>query len=147
MEGGDISNEFPPRILLVFEGLIGLLPGKKAEAQFAVYRRTRRYTKAAGLFELNEPVARRIWELTWRFRRAVDAVTFLGEEFVAPIQQRMDDEQLPIGHLVATQPHLLARELAYRPDIVAVYDPDPNHAFTYGSKGRHADPHNPYFLH
>jgi hypothetical protein len=147
MEHGDLSNEVPPRILVVFEGLIASLPSKKAEAQFTLYRRTRRYAKATALFELNDAVARRIWEMTWRFRHAVDAVTFLGEEFVEPIQNLLDGEQLPLNHLVATQPHLLARELAYRPDIVAVHDPDPAHAFTYGSKGRHTIPSNPHFVH
>jgi hypothetical protein len=98
------------------------------------------------LFQINDPVGRRIWDLAWRYGQAVDAVTWLGEEFVDPIREVMDGEQLPIGHLIATKPHLLARELAYRPDIVAVHDPDPTHAFTYGSKGRHTDPHRPHFL-
>jgi hypothetical protein len=146
MQGGDISAEVPPRILVVFEGLIGLLPGRKAEAQFALYRRTHRYAKAAALFELNDAAVRRIWDMTWRHRHAVDAVTFLGEEFAEPLRDVMDREQVPIGHLTVTEPHLLARELAYRPDIVAVYDANPANALTYGAKGRHTNPHQPNFL-
>jgi hypothetical protein len=30
----------------------------------------------------------------------------------------------------------LSRKIALMPDVAAVYDPDPAHQFTYGSKGR-----------
>lgn len=146
MQGGDISNEVSPRLLIVFEGLLGILPDSKARAAESVARKARRWKRAVKTYEINEPMARAIWDVTWRYHQSVDVVTYLGDEFADALRDRLDEESLPIGHVMATEHHLLARRLAYAPDIAAVYHANPEHRFTYGSKGYLISPQTPQLL-
>lgn len=144
MQGGDISNLVVPRLVIVWDGLLGILPSKTAEAKFDTYMRFKRYKRAINLYRINEPLAARIWDLTWRLNFSVDVVTFTGgDDFAEHVEKRIERENLPIGHVWFEEPHLLARSLAYRPDIAAVFDANPNHVFTYGSKGRIVSPSQP----
>ena len=143
MEHGDISNEVVPRLALVFENLIGILPTKPEQARFALYRRLRQPKRATKVFQANQPVCSRIWDVTWRLKFAVESVTFLGPEYVDPIIKWLEAENLPIGHVWSTTPSLLSREIAYMPYLAAIFDPDPEHQFTYGSRGRHINPSSP----
>ena len=136
MYKGDISNEVSPRLVVVFEGLLGVLPNARVRAAESVARKARRWKKAVSLWEINELAGRAIWDVTMRKHQTVDVATYLGEEFAEALAERLDDENLPISKVWATEPHLLARELAYRPDLAAIYDPNPAHQFTYGGKGR-----------
>ena len=52
MEHGDISNEVVPRLALVFENLIGILPTKPEQARFALYRRLRQPKRATKVFQV-----------------------------------------------------------------------------------------------
>lgn len=137
MQGGDISNLVTPRLVVVWENLLGLLPDKTDEAKFAAYMRFRRWRRAVNTFQINEPLAQRIWDITYRMNFSVDVVTFLGgDDFADEVRERLDREGLPIGHVWFEEPHLLARSLSYRPDIACVFDADPRHTLTFGSKGR-----------
>lgn len=136
MERGDIDNGVAPRILIVWENLLGLVPAKTDQAKLTTYLRLHRWKRAAQLFQINEPLAARIWYVQWKLRYSVDVVTYIGPEFRDALEERLADEDLPIGHVRYEQPHKLARHLAYEPATAAVYDPDPSHRFTYGSKGR-----------
>lgn len=144
MQGGDISNLVVPRLVLVWDGLLATLPSRTAEAKFDTYMRFKRYKRAINLYEINQGVAQRIWDIVFRLNFSVDVVTFTGgDEFAEQVEQRIERENLPIGHVWFEEPHLLARSLAYRPDIAAVFDANPHHQFTFGSKGRIVDPQNP----
>jgi hypothetical protein len=145
VEKGNISNEVVPRLLIVFEGLIGLLPTPAALAKEAAYRKTHRWKRAVNCYEINEVMAKHIWDLTWRKNFSIDVVTFMGSDFAAELRNRLDDERLPLGTVRSSTPGLLSRELAYDPSVFAVYDPDPTHVFTYGGKGRVLDPYAPDF--
>lgn len=146
MQGGDISNEVSPRLLVVWENLIGLLPTKADEAKASTYLRFKRYKRAINVFELNEMAAARIWDVTWRMRYSVDVVTWLPEECVDPIQEWIDKYDLPVGHVTNDTPQNLSRRLAYMPQVAAVYSPDDHHQFTFGSKGRIISPMKPNFI-
>jgi hypothetical protein len=143
VQGGDISNEVSPRLVVVFENLLGLLPTKAHEAKVSTYLKFKRYQRAVNVFELNELLARRIWDVTWRLKFSVDVVTYVGDEFAEAVRERIDREDLPIGHVWHKTPQVLARELAYMPHVAAIYDPNPSHQFTFGSKGRIISPHDP----
>lgn len=146
MQGGDISNEVVPRLVIVFENLLGLLPSKVDEAKLASYLRFRRWKRAANLFTLNEMLAARIWDVTWRLNFSVDVITYIGPEFAEALEHRIDREGLPVGHVWHEDPYVLARKLAYMPHVACVYDPDPRHQFTYGSKGRLVSASNPNLI-
>lgn len=137
MQGGDISNLVVPRLVIVWENLLGILPEKADEAKFSTYLRFHRWKRAVNVYRINEPLAQRIWDVTFRLNFSVDVVTFLGcEDFAEAVQERIDREGLPVGHVWFEEPSQLARSLAYRPDIACVFDANPHHQLTFGSKGR-----------
>jgi hypothetical protein len=137
MQGGDIGNTVVPRLVIVFENLLGLHPTKASEAKFGSYMRFKRYKRAVDTFEINEQLARRIWDITVRMNFSVDLVTHLGgTAFAEALQERIDGENLPLGHIWYEDSTQLARNLAYRIDIAAVFFADPRYTLTYGSKGR-----------
>lgn len=146
MQGGDISNYVSPRLVCVFEGLIGLLPDTKARAQEAVYRKAKRWARAARTYEVNEEMAKHIWDVYSRTDYSIDVVTYLGDDMAEAIAEVLDDERLPIGRVFATTPDQLARRIAHMPDLAAIYDPNPSHRFTYGSKGRLTNPATPNLM-
>jgi hypothetical protein len=138
MERGDISNEVTPRLVVVFEGMLGTLPERRESAfEFAARtfgRRAQQQKRAVSAYEINEPLAHVIWDTVWRHRYSIDVVTYLGEEFAEALTERLDVEGLPIGRVWADEPHKLARRIAHMPDVAAIYDNE-NHLM-YGSKGR-----------
>jgi hypothetical protein len=134
MQGGDISNEVSPRLVVVFEGLLGNLPTSRTRAGEAVARRAHQWKRAVKAYEINEPLAHVIWDTVWRHRYSVDVITYLGDEFAEALEWRLDIEGLPIGRIWADEPKKLARRLAHMPDVAAIFDNE-NHLI-YGSKGR-----------
>lgn len=147
MKNGDISNEVVPRLALVFEGLVGVLSSPREQAVEALARKAKRWKRAVSAYSLNDPMVRRIWDTTWRLGFNIDVVTFLGEGFCSALRERLEDEdQLPISKVWASTPQRLSREIAYMPELAAIYDPDPSHRFTYGGKGRIIDPTHPELL-
>lgn len=144
MEGGDISNRVAPRLLIVFENLLGLLPSKADQAKVSSYLKFKRWKRAADVFVLNDMLAARIWDVTWRLDYSVDVLTYIGPEFRAALEERINDEwDLPIGHVLFERPENLARKLAYMAHVAAIYDPNPSHQFTYGSRSRIISAANP----
>lgn len=140
MRGNDLGNKVVPRDVLVWEGLLGLLPDKKIEATEAKFRRKGKWHEAVACYEVNELLARKVWDLVWRFDFELDLLTYHGVSFAQALQERMDNENMPFRRVWSEQPNILARSLAIQPDIRTIYDPDPNHQFTYGSKGRVLQP-------
>jgi hypothetical protein len=138
MERGDISNEVVPRLVIAYEGMLGILPEKSERVTELVARRFGRRQRAVKrtveAYEINDPLARLIWDTTWRFRYSVDVVTYLGEDAVEPLEERLDREGLPIGRVWSDEPQRLSRRLPYMPDVAAVFDNE--HHLIYGSKGR-----------
>ena len=146
MQRGDISNEIVPRLVIVFENLLGILPNKRAEAKVSTYLRLKQWKRAVNTYEIHEPLAHRIWDITWRLHYQVEVCTYLGPDFGKALRERLDDEDLPISRVWDTKPHTLARKLAHMPYVAAIYDPDPGHQFTYGSKGRVLTPGTTHLL-
>jgi hypothetical protein len=135
MHKGDLSNEVIPRILLVFEGAVGYLPDERKKA-FDKAMSKRHWDDAVALWELNDLMLRKIWDIMFRQHRDLDIITYLGKEFADMLAARLDEEDVPVRSVWATTPAILARKIALMPDVAAIYDPDPEHQFTYGSKGR-----------
>lgn len=146
MQGGDISNEIAPRLVVVWENLLGLLPTKAHEAKVSGYMKFKRYKRAVDVYELNDMLARRMWDVTWRLKYSIDVVTYVNDQFADAIRARIDFEDLPVGNVWYENPQALARKLAYMPHVAAIYDPDPSHQFTFGSRTRIISPMNPDLL-
>lgn len=143
---GDISNRVEPRLMVVFEGLIGTHPEAKHRARYEMHKRIGNWTRAMRTFQINEPCARIIWDTVWRRSYSVDVVTFLDEDAVDALADLLDAWGLPVGHVTYSEKAMLARSLNYRPDVVGVFHPNPADVFAFGSKGFLVDPSNPILI-
>lgn len=138
MQGGDLSNQVPPRALFVFEGLVGLPPSGNKAVTTKVAARLRRWSNVARAWEIDETVAKQLWDIAWRQGVQFDIVTYLHEEaFAVALWHRLDDLGLPMSRVIwEANPPALARALAYMPDVIAVFHSNSSDRLVYGSKGR-----------
>lgn len=148
MQNGDIANEISPAIIVVYEGLIGLLPDIKARRAFDRAFKAKKWKKAADCFLHNELVVHILWDVVWRKNMRVDGVTFLPPELAEEIEKRMETERIPLARLEAVpDPGRFSRELVHRPYVKAVYDANPAHTLLYPKgKGVILNPADPYRL-
>lgn len=137
---GELSNERLPRVLVVFEGLVGILPDVKSTALEALARKRKKWDVAVGYYQLNIPTSGGMRDLYWRHNYRVDVITFIDPALVSPIRDRLDSRNLLFGDVhYYTMPELLS-DLTYDRSILGVLDPDPGHALSYGSRGRYCSP-------
>lgn len=146
MKGNDLGNWVVPRDVLVWEGLLGLLPDPKVQALEARYRRRRKWDKAVACYEINELLARKIWDMSWRTGIRVDLITHLGYEFAEALKDRIDVEGIPFQQIWFETPAQLERRLSTLVDIRTIYHPDISRPFAYGGKGRVLSPDNAHYL-
>lgn len=146
MQGNDLGNYVVPRDILVWEGLLGLLPDVKTQAVEAKYRRRKKWKQAVACYEINELLARKVWDLSWRYNIRTDLITHLGHDFGEALKERIDVEGLPFQAVWAETPHQLERRLATMVDIRTIYHPDTNRQFAYGGKGRVLTPETAHHL-
>lgn len=133
MEGGDISNEVPPRFYFVFEGLIGRVPPKE-QRRYDRLCKLRRWEKAAALWEIDDVALSYMWDMAWRHHFQVDVVTFVEEH--EALRDRLDEEGIPYGHLRHyASPDSLAMRLAYMPYVTRIYYAYPERPFVFGDRG------------
>lgn len=140
MQHGDIDNTPPQRLLVVFEGLIGLRESGDAPAR----RRSRLLRRAEARlrpedFTVNPGARDAIWRETHHTGWHVDVLTFLGDAFAYELAEWLPG-QMVHAPVISRTPEALARELAHRGDILAVYSPVARHILTFGHVGRHLQP-------
>lgn len=133
MEKGDISNDIPPRLLFVFEGLVGKLTGTNMQRERA-YVRLKRYKKAVNMWDIDDAALSHIWDAVWRHDLALDIVTFVP--YWEELRDRLDDEGVPYGHLRHyAHPDVLAMKLAYMPYVYRIYFAYPMRPHIFGDRG------------
>lgn len=137
MRHGELSNEVLPRVLIVFENLIGLLPDSKTKALEALARKRKKWTQAADYYQLNINTSQGIRDLYWRQHFRVDVITFIDPGFVSAIRDKLDSRSMLFGDVHYYDTEMLLADLTYDPAIIAVLDPDPKHKLLWGSKGRY----------
>lgn len=137
MQGGDLSNEVAPRLLFVFEGTVGALSSKTDEAKERFYCRTKRWKKAVDMWVVSERAYALLWDVTWRYSFRFDVVTYKPSGFAKALAERLDDEVIPVSRVFSSSPNILAKKLAFMPDVRHVYDADEGRLFTYGGRGVH----------
>lgn len=141
MKRGELSNEILPRVYLVFEGLVGVLPDTKTLALEKLARKRKKWNQVAEYYRINTNTSVGIRDLYWRHHFRVDIVTFISPEFVSPIRDRLDSKNLLFGDVHYYENHIeLSRDLTYDRSILGVLDPEPSHALSYGSRGRYCSP-------
>lgn len=140
MRRGELSNERLPRVLIVFEGLVGVLPDAKTRALEALARKRKKWEQSVGYYQLNVPTSRGLRDMYYRHRTRVDVITFVGPDFADAIRDRLDSRNLLFGDVHYYTAEELLSDLTYDQSILGVLDPDPSHALRYGSKGRYCSP-------
>lgn len=132
MRDGDLSNEVVPRLLLVWEGAIAFCTDEKKEQH---YLGKQNFQGLAGIYTANDLMISKMWDVTKRQSVTMDVITYYPAGFIPPLEQWLEDEGVPYGACWSADPQVLARKLAHMPDVARVYDPDPQRAMAYGSKG------------
>jgi len=137
---GNLSNEVRPRVLLVFEGALGFLSDKRVK-EFNRCCSEGMWGEGWGLWELNDLMMRKIWDVVQRQMIQVEVATlFIPEDFcdvaATGLQETLDDHGLPVSRVFAMEAPRLAREIMFMPDLACVYDANPETAACYGTKGR-----------
>lgn len=137
MRKGELSSETLPRVYVVFENLIGLLPNPKDRIAEQVARKRKKWSQAADYYQLNINTSQGIRDLYWRQHFRVDVITFIDPGFVSAIRDKLDSRNLLFGDVHYYDKDLLLSDLTYDPAIIGVLDPDPQRILTWGSKGRY----------
>lgn len=141
MKGNDLSNNPVPRIIIVFENALGFLPDDRRDT-WRDLARDGRWDDVARLFELDPIMLRKIVDLTHRFSVSIDVVTYCGpEEFARALERLFDYENVPVRIVTASTPERVARKTSYEPDIITIYDGNPEHGLAYGPKGVYLTDH------
>lgn len=138
MRKGELSNEVLPRILLVFEDLVASLPDAKAKLYYTTAVKRKKWAQAISYYELNVRPSVGIRDLYWRHHYRVDVITFTDPNFVDPIRDKLDAENMFFGGVHYYTTAKLLGDLTYDPSIRAVFDPDPSRILTWGGKGRYS---------
>lgn len=137
MRKGELSSETLPRVYIVFENLIGLLPSAKDRIAEQLARKRKKWEQAADYYQLNIHTSQGIRDLYWRQRFRVDVVTFIDPAFVSAIRDKLDSRNLLFGDVHYYDQETLLADLTYDPAIIGVLDSDPKRVLTWGGKGRY----------
>lgn len=140
MMKGELSTSVLPRVYIVFEGLVGVIPDTKSKALEALARKRKQWDKAVNQYILSEPTKQGTRDLYWRYQFRVDILTFYGADFADAVRNKLDQKNLLFGDVVAYDQQELLYELTYDRSILAVLDPAPERMLTWGSKGRLVSP-------
>lgn len=138
MQNGNLSNIVQARVLLVFEGALGFIDGSAVD-EFNKLASRGMWKEAWDLWEINDLMARKIWDVTKRQSVNVALCTYISDDKLAAsgLQAWADEARLPIGECLAVKPQSFARELSYMADVACVYDASYNTVAMLGTKGRH----------
>jgi hypothetical protein len=132
---GDLSNRTAPRVLIVFEGLIGNLPAAKVP-DYEKYVAEERWDEVIYQFDFNSSVLNRILYLTWNADYNFHVVTWFPPAAATAIEAKLEELSIPVRSVFSTTPEKLAKILVNNPDIVTVYDVVHQHVLTFGSKAQ-----------
>lgn len=138
MKGNDIAGHSAPRIIVLFEGIVGFL-SPQGETAFQKYIDAEDWMAAAKCWSLNDLALAKLMDMTLRLSVNLELVTYAGpQEFADALEAILVDlENIPLRRVLASTPERTARRATFAQDIIGVYDPDALRSMAYGSKGRH----------
>jgi hypothetical protein len=133
MKFGDLSNKVAPRAVILFEGLLGILPADSIQEHDRAKKKND-WVKVVSLYKMNEPYLQKLLFLTWKKDINFSVVTWMPEPADQAVIDRMDVEGIPVRGCFSSSPESLARMLPYNPDVALVYVPSTEYVLTLGSK-------------
>lgn len=139
MKGNDLSNKMSPRHVIIFEGGLASLPLDHVSDYEKSYKR-KRYWEAVKYWQWNTQMLGQIERVVRTADINIEVCTWIGydleyHDFALAIAEKLDNMNIPVRSVWASSPSDLAKHLAYLPDIACIYDPDPSHVLTFGSRG------------
>jgi hypothetical protein len=134
VEHGDISNEVAPRIIFVFEGLIGQLASESDEKKHRALVKVHAWKRAASMWTFDGWARKIIWDYTSRRLQQIDIVTYLDEREAEHIHDRIDAAGIPYGNFWATTMQEFVSLQMLNPAVIGVVDGDNKRWGVYGSK-------------
>lgn len=137
MQGGNLSNVVVPRVLVVFEGLIGYLSAANVD-DFNKLGSRGAWPAAVALWDFDPLALAKLTDLIVRRDIKVEVVSFvMPVEGAEALAERFDQESVLVSRVIASTPYRTARRLPYGVDIARVYTPDAREALLFGGKGYH----------
>jgi hypothetical protein len=134
---GELSSETLPRVYVVFENLIGLLPDTKSRTGELLARKRKKWPQVADYYQLNINTSQGMRDLYWRHRFRTDVITFIDPAFVSPLRNKLDSRNLLFGDVHYYDVDSLLSDIKYDPSVLGILDPDSSRILTWGSKGRY----------
>ena len=137
MEKGDLSNEMPPRIIVIFNDLIGRIPESRTR-RVALLRAGRRWRAVAESYEIDLMVRAQLHDITWRHGMRVDCVLFDHPAVAEAMERRFSRMNLAVANVYALDdPSELRDRLPYMPEVLWVVHGNTEWTYAFGSKGMH----------
>lgn len=135
MLNGDLSNKAAPRIYIVFDGLVSSVSPEDKD-EFLNLVEEGKYREAVFMMIPDISIWNRIGYLSRNKNVNIYIVTWMNQGMAEAIEEHMNDLMVPVRGCISTTPGYLARLTAQDETVAGIYDPDPDHVLTYGSKGR-----------
>jgi hypothetical protein len=136
MEGGDLSNEMAPRIIVIFNELIGGIPHSR-NTRVELLRAARRWKAVAEAYDINLAIRAKLHDLTWRHGLRVDCVLLDHPKVAEAMEKRFNRMNLAIANVYAMDElKELVDRLPYMPEVVAVVFGNPEWLYAFGGRGR-----------
>ena len=137
MEGNDISNQIAPKLVFVFDGLIGTIPEEDRKLADKLRRRGK-WEQLARVYEVDTKMGAHLWDIVWRSQFSFDIVSFESddERWYEALERLLNRANVPHSRLeVYADPNDFAQHMAYAPNILRVYHPRSDWMFKFGDRG------------
>lgn len=138
MERGDISNQRAPKLVFVFDGLVGVIPAED-ERVAKKLRRRGKWEQLARVYEVDTKMGAHLWDIVWRSPFSFDIVSFESAEeaWYEALERLLERANVPFSRLeVYDDPNDFAQHMVYAPNILRVYHGRSDWWAKFGDKGQ-----------
>lgn len=136
MERGELAPGGAPATIFVFDELIAHCTHPKIES-LAI--KSHRWQVAFDCWELDHDICNYIGRLVHVYFRPVEIITWRPPGFADVVNTELYRLDVPVRHTTSREFEYLSPQLATDTDVDTVYDPDPEHRWSYGFKAREFD--------
>lgn len=133
MEHGKLASESRSTTVFIFEDLIAYCRKPHTERSALALGR---WNLAVGCWDFDYKVLDYIAQFIFRYDMPVVVVTWRPTGFAALVHDRLWELKCPVSETLSSTYARLSPLYATDPDIITVYDADPEHRFGYGFKCR-----------
>ncbi|MFN2347137.1 MAG: hypothetical protein ABR616_15670 [Dermatophilaceae bacterium] len=139
IEKGDISNSIAPKLVFIFDGLVGRIP-QDEERVAARLRKRGKWDQLARVYEVDTKMGAHLWDIIWRSPFSFDIVSFEtdDEKWYDALERLLNRANVPHSRLeIYADPNDFAQHMAYAPNILRVFHGNPSWNFKFGDRGQY----------